>query len=85
VHNSSTKHIPKILKIIAFIAMVFFTFIFAIYIGELLFGAKSFEAYNELKHKKALLKSEIARLHSENARLQKDYFELKSLQPEFNQ
>ena len=40
------------------------------------------QVYNSLKHKKEYLEDEISRLQKENAYLQKEYFELKNLEPE---
>ncbi|WP_228126530.1 septum formation initiator [Candidatus Marinarcus aquaticus] len=52
------------------------------HVANLLFGTNSYEVYDSLKNKKAYLKNEITRLQFENARLQKEYFELKNLEPE---
>jgi uncharacterized protein YlxW (UPF0749 family) len=47
-----------------------------------LFGDNSLQVYNSLKYKKEYLEEEILRLQKENAYLQKEYFELKNLEPE---
>ena len=47
-----------------------------------LFGDNSLQVYNSLKDKKEYLEEEILRLQKENAYLQKEYFELKNLEPE---
>ncbi len=47
-----------------------------------LFGDNSLQVYNSLKYKKEYLEIEILRLQKENAYLQKEYFELKNLEPE---
>jgi chaperonin cofactor prefoldin len=49
---------------------------------HVLFGDNSLQVYSDLKHKKEWLESEILRLQRENAYLQKEYFELKNLEPE---
>ncbi|MDK2090978.1 septum formation initiator [Aliarcobacter butzleri] len=49
---------------------------------NVLFGDNSLQVYSDLKHKKEWLESEIFRLQRENAYLQKEYFELKNLEPE---
>ncbi|ABV68452.1 FtsB family cell division protein [Aliarcobacter butzleri] len=49
---------------------------------NVLFGDNSLQVYSDLKHKKEWLESEILRLQRENAYLQKEYFELKNLEPE---
>ncbi len=53
----------------------------AFYIGNLLFGNASLEVLMQLESYETNLKSEIARLKKENAALQKEYFELKELEP----
>ena len=59
------------------------TIIFAAYIAKLLFSGKnSLETYENLKTKKVQLELEIKRLQKENAALQKEYFELKNLEPD---
>ncbi len=49
---------------------------------SVLFGDNSLQVYNSLKYKKEWLESEISGLQKENAYLQKEYFELKNLEPE---
>ncbi len=49
---------------------------------NVLFGDNSLQVYSDLKHKREWLESEILRLQRENAYLQKEYFELKNLEPE---
>ncbi len=53
-----------------------------VYIGNLLFGKDSVEVLIEIQNKERALKREVQRLKEENARLQKEYFELKQLEPE---
>lgn len=62
---------------------LFIVLIFAlgIYVGNLLFGKNSLEVYMDLQNKSEYLKQEVSRLQNENAKLQKDYFELKMLEP----
>jgi cell division protein FtsB len=45
-------------------------------------GKNSLDTYSNLRTKKVQLEEEIKRLQLENASLQKDYFELKNLEPE---
>jgi cell division protein FtsB len=72
---------PKI--IIVAIVLMIATIFFAIYIAGLLFtGKNTFETYDNLKTKKVQLEQEIKRLQKQNAMLQKEYFELKNLEPE---
>ena len=67
----------------AIFLLVAVTIIFALYVAKLLFNGKnSLETYENLKTKKVQLEQEIKRLQKQNALLQKDYFELKNLEPE---
>ena len=72
---------------VKFIAIVFIsvavTILLAKYVSEILFdGKNSLKVYNALKQQKDKLKSSIKQLQFDNARLQKEYFELKNLEPE---
>lgn len=58
------------------------TIYFSYYVTNVLFGDNSLQVYNSLKYKKEYLQNEIVRLQRENAYLQKEYFELKNLEPE---
>ena len=58
------------------------TLFLSYHVANLLFGVNSYEVYSSLKNKRAYLQSEIVRLQQDNARLQKEYFELKNLEPE---
>ncbi|MHC3993421.1 hypothetical protein ACXWTF_01205 [Thiomicrolovo sp. ZZH C-3] len=53
----------------------------AFYLSNLLFGNASLEVLLQLENYEGHLASEIARLKQENATLQKEYFELKELEP----
>ncbi|WP_104695812.1 hypothetical protein [Helicobacter salomonis] len=52
-----------------------------LYIGALLFGESSFEVLNALKDKQVNLQASVQNLQYENAKLQKQLFELKELEP----
>ncbi len=52
-----------------------------IYVGILIFGENSLTVWNQLKEKKQALRQEEKSLKTENQRLQKEYFELKQLEP----
>ncbi len=56
--------------------------LFGIYIGDILFGKSSLEVLLNLQENNDRLKDEVVRLKKENAALQKDYFELKQLDPD---
>lgn len=53
-----------------------------VYLGNLLFGTNSLSALLQLQEYEAGLKSQVTRLKSENALMQKEYFELKELTPQ---
>lgn len=74
------KYFNKFLLIA--IASIAITLFLSYHVANLLFGNNSVEVYDSLKEKKAFLKSEINRLQMQNAKLQKEYFELKNLEPE---
>ncbi len=76
----------KTSNIFGFMLIVIFSLLATIYFAyhwvNLLFGDNSIQVYNSLKYKKEYLEDEISRLQKENAYLQKEYFELKNLEPE---
>ncbi len=55
--------------------------LFGIYVGVLMYGENSLTVLNQLKEKKESLSLEDKILKVENQRLQKEYFELKQLEP----
>ena len=55
--------------------------LFCIYVGVLIYGENSLTVWNHLKDKKQALKQEEKALKTENQHLQKEYFELKQLEP----
>ena len=55
--------------------------IFGIYVGILIYGENSLTVLNQLKEKKQGLFQEEKILKTENQRLQKEFFELKQLEP----
>jgi len=69
-----------------FILVVLFSIALTVYLSyhatNILFGDTSLQVYNSLNYKKEYLEGEILRLQKENAYLQKEYFELKNLEPE---
>ena len=73
-------------NIFGFMLVVIFSLLATVYFAyhwvNLLFGDNSIQVYNTLKYKKEYLEDEISRLQKENAYLQKEYFELKNLEPE---
>jgi len=65
-----------------FLTALFIIIVLAIYLGVLLFGDNSLEVLLRLEEYEEYLQHEINSYKSENAALQKEYFELKELQPE---
>jgi hypothetical protein len=63
-------------KFLLFIVLVVF---FGVYLGVLLYGTSSLEVLFGLQDYENYLINEIARLKSENAQLQREYFELKEI------
>ena len=55
--------------------------LFGIYVGVLMYGENSLTVLNQLKEKKYSLSLEDKALKIENQKLQKEYFELKQLEP----
>ncbi|MFT7823984.1 MAG: hypothetical protein ABXS92_04410 [Sulfurimonas sp.] len=55
--------------------------LFGIYLGILIYGENSLTVLNHLKEKKLFLRQEETRLKAKNKQLQKEYFELKQLEP----
>ncbi|MGB5918373.1 septum formation initiator [Arcobacter sp. F2176] len=82
--EKSNRFISKEVKRFTVIAIISIaiTLFLSYHVANLLFGVNSFEVYKSLKNKRSYLISEINRLQESNARLQKEYFELKNLEPE---
>ncbi len=55
--------------------------LFGIYVGILMYGENSLTVLNQLKEKKYRLSLEDKALKIKNQKLQKEYFELKQLEP----
>ena len=68
--------------IVIAITSIAFTIFLSYHVANILFGDNSLEVYNSLKDKRIYLQEEIIRLQKHNAYLQKEYFELKNLEPE---
>ncbi len=54
----------------------------AFYMGELMFGARSFSKMIDLQNSVQTLEKRVVYLKRENEKLQKEYFELKELEGE---
>ena len=55
---------------------------FGVYVGDMLFGKNSLDVLLNLQADKEILEKSIEVFKQENAVLQKEYFELKDLDPE---
>ncbi|MCD6653842.1 MAG: hypothetical protein LT067_03610 [Sulfurovum sp.] len=55
--------------------------LFGVYLGILIYGENSLTVLNSLKEKKQGLIAEAKNMKAENQKLQKEYFELKQLEP----
>ncbi len=75
VHNESDYTFIQNLLIVLSVIVA------AIFIGETLFGKNSLEVYLALQKDKKHFEEKINKIQYENAALQKEYFELKSLLP----
>jgi len=69
------------LSLKTFLVTVLGILLFGIYVGVLVYGENSLTVLNQLKEKKQALSLEEKILKVENQRLQKEYFELKQLEP----
>jgi cell division protein FtsL len=67
------------LSIEKFLVFFIIILIIGVYIGILLYGTNSLEVLLELQDYEYYLQSDVSRLKSENAALQKEYFELKEI------
>lgn len=69
------------------ILQVFFVIIiavfFGIYFGLIFFGNSSVEVLQDLNERTNILQNQIYKLNQENAQLQRDYFELFSIQGDY--
>jgi len=65
-----------------FILFLLIIIVLAVYLNILLFGDNSLEVLLQLEEYEDYLQNQINSYRSENASLQKEYFELKELEPE---
>jgi hypothetical protein len=67
------------LSLTKFLVLLLLVLASGIYIGILLYGTNSLEVLLGLEDYEGYLQSEIERLRTQNAELQKEYFELKEI------
>jgi hypothetical protein len=64
-----------------FLITVLGILLFGMYVGVLMYGKNSLTVLNHLKDKKLHLSQEEVNLKAQNQKLQKEFFELKQLEP----
>lgn len=69
-------------QIFSAIALIICVVLAGIFVGDVLFGKRSFEVLRRLQKEKAFLFTDVERLKKENAELQKLYLERRSLDPD---
>ena len=69
-------------KLLPFLSLLLVICIAGVYFGNLLFGNNSLKVLLELREKEREMSQEVKNLMSENAELQKEFFELKGLEPQ---
>jgi hypothetical protein len=67
------------ISLVKFLLLICMVFGVGVYLGLLLYGTNSIEILLGLQEYQEYLQNEIARLKTENAELQREYFELKEL------
>jgi cell division protein FtsB len=78
--TNSKRHILE--YIVQVVILLFFVTLLGIYIGNLFFGKNSNEVLTNIQVQQNYLEKKIKSLQQDNANLQKEYFELKNLEPE---
>ena len=78
--NEEIKKSEKTFYVKIFLSLLAVIFL-GIYVGDLLFGKSSLEVLLDLQEGRGSLKQNIKIIKQKNALLQKEYFELKQLEP----
>ena len=68
-------------KLLPFLSLILLVCIAGVYFGNLLFGSNSLSVLLTLQNKKNQMQEEVKHVIEENAKLQKELFELKGLEP----
>lgn len=79
IEERDSKGVSFYLKIFSLLVVVVG---FGIYVGDMLFGKSSLDVLLDLQSNKQILEKSVESFKQENAILQKEYFELKDLDPE---
>jgi len=78
--NGEIKKSDKVFYVKIFFLILVVIFL-GIYVGDILFGKSSLEVLLDLQDSRDSLKQNIKIIKQKNALLQKEYFELKQLEP----
>jgi hypothetical protein len=78
--KESSKGVLFYLKVVL---LIFIVGGFGVYVGDLLFGKSSLDVLLNLQSEKEMLEQRVVDLKEQNAILQKEYFELKDLDPDY--
>jgi len=79
IDKRESKSISFYLKIFSLLVIVVG---FGVYVGDMLFGKSSLDVLLNLQSEKQILEKSVNSFKTQNAILQKEYFELKDLDPE---
>lgn len=79
IEERDSKGVSFYLKIFSLLVVVVG---FGIYVGDMLFGKSSLDVLLDLQSNKQILEKSVESFKQENAILQKEYFELKDLDPD---
>ncbi|WP_258436151.1 hypothetical protein [Helicobacter monodelphidis] len=79
--SQSSKKVDNSSLFLFWVTLLLAILVLGIYIGTLFFGANSLEVLLDLRKRETELLYKVERLRSDNAKLQKEYFELKGLEP----
>lgn len=79
IEDRDSKGISFYLKVFSLLVVVVG---FGIYVGDMLFGKSSLDVLLNLQSEKQILERSVDELKKSNAVLQKEYFELKDLDPD---
>ncbi len=78
--KDTTKKVNKLFYGKIFL-LVFAVVLFGVYVGDVLFGKSSLEVLLDLQDRRDNLIQNVKLIKQKNALLQKEYFELKQLEP----
>ncbi|MDA3966373.1 hypothetical protein [Helicobacter sp. WB40] len=68
-------------KLLPYLSLALIVCIIGVYFANLMFGANSLSILLELHQKEQKMQEEVRSLTEQNANLQKEFFELKGLEP----